>query len=379
MGFFRPTRAEIHIGALRSNFESIKKNLPPDVGIMGMVKADAYGHGAVQISRTLANCGAVSLGVATVEEGLELRESGIHLPVLVLGGLMGVGHAAAGMMVGANLTPVVHSTEVLDFLEATAAAAGKIVSIHLKIDTGMTRLGVMPQSVPAFMSKLGQCSHLRLAGVMTHFSDADSSDWTNLQLELFNGCVGQIEKIAGAIDIWHVANSTALFNGKLTTAAKRGTHWCRPGIALYGASRHMNSHPECELKPVMTLKSKIAMIKSVPAGTQVSYGRTFETKRSSRIGVLPIGYADGYPWALSNSSFVIVGGKRVSVVGSVTMDMVMIDLTDAVETRVGDEVVLLGGQGSDSLFASELGSWARTISYEILCGISKRIPRVYVE
>ena len=367
------------MSSLKSNFEAIKKNLPAQVGIMGMVKADAYGHGAVQISRALANFGAASLGVATVEEGLELRESGIHLPILVLGGLMGVGHAAAGMMVGANLTPVVHSTEVLDFLEATAAAADKIVSIHLKIDTGMTRLGVMPQAVPSFMSKLAQCSHLRLAGVMTHFSDADVSDWTAHQLAIFNDCVGQIEKIAGAIDVWHVANSTALFNGSFMTVAKHGAHWCRPGIALYGASMNMPSHPEYVLKPVMTLKSKIAMIKSVPAGAKVSYGRTFETKRPSKIGVLPIGYADGYPWALSNSSFVLVGGKRIPVVGSVTMDMIMIDLTDANETHVGDEVVLLGSQGSETLFASELGAWAKTISYEILCGISKRIPRVYVE
>ena len=361
--------AEIHLDALRHNYHEIRRLLPPSVRIMAMVKADAYGHGAVQISRVLADLGAAALGVATVEEGLELRESAISAPILVLGGLMGVGTAAAGMMVGANLTPVVHSAEVLDFLEATAKAAGKKIGIHLKVDTGMTRLGVMPQALPHFLNRLKQCTALRLDGVMTHLANADEHEYTSFQLDTFKNCVKEVEKLIGSVPVWHIANSTAIIKGEFLTNASAGEHWVRPGLALYGSK---------PFKPVMTLKSKIAMIKSVPPGTKISYGCTFETKRTSRIGVVPIGYADGYPWALSNRAEVIVCGKRVPVVGRVTMDMTMADLTDLAESHVGDEAVLMGAQGGECILAEKIAELAGTIPYEIFCGISKRMPRVYI-
>lgn len=369
MGFFRPTTAEIDLGALRHNYKEIVKKLPSGVRIMAMVKADAYGHGAVKISQTLCECGSAALGVATVEEGLELRESGINQAVLVLGGLMGVGSAAAGMMVGANLTPVIHSAEVLDFLEATAKASGKAVGVHLKIDTGMTRLGVMPSNLSQVLNKLKICVHLRLDGVMTHFAKADDAEYTSFQLETFKKCAKQVEDIFPNISVWHVANSTAILRGELFSNTRE--QWVRPGLALYGVGSE-------KFKPVMSLRSRIVMIKNVPAGTKISYACTFETKRASRIGVVPIGYADGYPFALSNKAFVLVGGAKLPVVGRVTMDMIMIDLTEAPSSHVGDVVVLMGKQNGKEISVEEIAGLAGTIPYEIFCGISKRMPRVYI-
>ncbi len=378
MGFFRPTNAEIHLDALRHNYHEVVKLLPPSVRIMGMVKADAYGHGAVQTSKVLADLGVASLGVATVEEGLELRESAITAPILVLGGLMGVGSAAAGMMIGANLTPVVHSEDVLGFMEATSHAAGKITGVHLKIDTGMTRLGVMPGSLPHFLNKLKECKSLRLDGVMTHLADASDEGYTSYQQGLFKSCVHQVEEIMGPVPIWHIANSVAIMKEEYLTGATAGEHWVRPGLILYGGNVTSATGKKVTFKPVMMLKSKVVMIKSVPEGTKISYGCTFETKRASRIGVVPIGYADGYPWALSNKAEVLVNGKRVPVVGRVTMDMTMIDLTDTHESHIGDEVVLMGVQNGNRITVEEISSWAGTIPYEIFCGISKRMPRVYL-
>lgn len=378
MGFFRPTVAEINLSNLRYNYKQLTHILKPSVRVMAMVKADAYGHGAVPVSKELAGLGVASLGVATVEEGLELRESGLTSPVLVLGGLMGVGSAAAGMMVGANLTPVVHSAEVLDFLEATASATGKKIGIHLKIDTGMTRLGVMPQALAHLLNRLKMCSSLRLDGVMTHLADAEDIVYTSKQTELFKACVKQVEGVMGAIPIWHIANSMAVFKGEYLTNATAGEHWVRPGLALYGPTPELPGKKE-KFRQVMSLKTRVVMIKSVPSGTKISYGCTFETKRQSRIGVLPIGYADGYPWALSNRAQVLVGGRRVPIVGRVTMDMTMIDLTDSPDVHIGGEVVLMGEQGAEKILVNELASWAGTINYEILCGISKRMPRVYLE
>jgi alanine racemase len=372
MGLFRPTTAEIDLGALRHNYRQVAGMLPPSVRIMAMIKADAYGHGAVQVAKVLSEMGVASLGVATVEEGLELRDSNIKAPVLVLGGLMGVGTAAAGMMVGADLTPVVHSAGVLDFLEATAHAAGKTTGIHLKIDTGMTRLGVLPAGLENLLNKLKTCKSLRLDGVMTHLALAEEEGYTAKQLEIFKNCISQVEKAIGSIPVWHVANSSAIFTGKYLTGASATEHWVRPGHALYGADKP-------GFRQVMSLKSKVVMIKSVTEGTKISYGCTYETRRPSRIGVVPIGYADGYPWALSNKAEALVHGRRVKVVGRVTMDMIMLDLTDISEAHIGDEVVLMGRQGSDQITVNELCGWAGTISYEIWCGISKRMPRVYID
>lgn len=370
---FRPTWAVINLDALEKNYSLIKKRLSDGVKIMAMVKADAYGHGAVPVSKTLEKLGVRALGVATVEEGIELRSAGIGTQILVMGGLMGVGLEASKKMVEAGLTPAIHSTGVLDMLNASAGIAGKRIGVHLKIDTGMGRLGCQPEILPKILERIRNCQNLFIEGVMTHLAQADEEIPSLKQMEIFMSCRRAIEN--EEIPIWHIANSIAIFNGKPIVIPKAKECWVRPGIALYGSL--CGGFETTELNPVMGLISRVVLIKHVPEGAKISYGGTFTTKRPSRIAVVPIGYADGYPWRTSGRASVIIRGKRVNVLGCVTMDMVVIDVTDVGDAMVGDEVVLLGRQGGEMIGVDELAGWAGTIPYEILCGISKRMPRVY--
>jgi len=377
--FFRPTRATIDLAALADNYRTLKRLLPAGVEILAMVKADGYGHGAAPISRTLVDCGACALGVATVEEGLELRNSGITAPILVIGGLMGMGSPASGMMVGADLTPVVHSAEVVDFLEAVCASARNKMAIHIKVDTGMSRLGARPEALPKLLERLSQCKWIYVEGVMTHFANASDTIFTSQQMEIFLESKKHIEEVLGSIDLWHVANSAAILKGEPITIEGAKRCWVRPGIALYGATNGAKLPEGISLKPVMGLESKVALLKHVPAGTCVSYGCTFTAKQASYLAIVPIGYADGYPLSLSGKAEVLIGGRRVPVVGRITMDMIIVDVTGLSKVSVGDDVVLLGSQGNETIGIEELAHHAGTISYEIFCRISKRIPRIYKE
>jgi len=383
--FFRPTCATIDLSALAENFKTVKKLVPRGVEIVAMVKADAYGHGAVPVSRKLVECGAFALGVATVEEGMELRNAGIKEQIIVMGGLMGMGSPASGMMVGADLTPVIHSADVIDFLETVAASAKKRMAVHLKVDTGMSRLGARPEALPKILERLSQCKWIYVEGVMTHLANAAEPEFTSKQTRVFLECKKLIEAKLGEIETWHIANSTAIMRGEPVVIPGAKRCLVRPGIALYGAMNdtpHPDPLPQGErvsLVPVMGLESKVALLKHIPAGTPVSYGCTFVAKRPTYIAIVPIGYADGYPLALSNNADVLIGGRRVPVVGRVTMDMIMVDVTDLPKVSVGDEVVLLGRQGSESISVEELAKKCDTISYEIFCGISKRMPRIYKE
>lgn len=377
--FFRPTCATIDLGALAWNYRTLKKNLPDDASILAMVKADAYGHGAVPVARKLVECGAVALGVATVEEGMELRNAGIREQIIVMGGLMGMGSPASGMMVGAGLTPVVHSAEVIDFLEAVAASAKKRMAVHLKVDTGMSRLGARPEALPRLLDRLSQCKWIYVEGVMTHLANAADRKFSSQQTKVFVESKGLIESKLGPVDLWHIANSTAILRGEPVVIPGSKRCWVRPGIALYGATNGVALPKGVALKPVMALESGVALLKHIPEGTPVSYGCTFVAKRPSYIAIVPIGYADGYHLALSGKAEVLIGGVRCPVVGRVTMDMIMADVTDLKKVSVGDSVVLMGHQGNEYVGVEELAKKCDTISYEIFCGISKRMPRIYKE
>jgi alanine racemase len=375
---YRPTWATVDLAALAHNYGVLKARLPSRVAMMAMVKADAYGHGAVQVSRVLEEQGVRALGVATVEEGIELREAGIATQIVVMGGLMGMGSPASRKMVEANLTPVIHSTGVLPSLEEDAARAGKKISVHLKVDTGMSRLGMRPEVLDAVLARLKECPHLAVEGVMTHLAEADHADISDRQMDVFLACRRRIEEALGPIRIWHIANSAAMLRGMPVDIPDAAEVWARPGLALYGDINglHFAGH---ELTPVMGLESRAVLTKRVPEGARVSYGGTFTTRRPSRLAIVPIGYADGYPWKVSGQAQVLTHGQRVPVVGRVTMDMIVIDVTDVAGLNVGDEVVLLGRQGREQITLHDIASWADTITYEILCGISKRMPRVYRE
>ncbi|MBN1282781.1 MAG: alanine racemase [Proteobacteria bacterium] len=373
---FRPAWATVDLPALSRNFDIIKRLLPSGAGVLAMVKADAYGHGAREISLALERAGARALGVATVEEGIELREFGIRIPILVMSGLMGEGSAASFPMVDANLTPVVHSSGVLDSLEEAAVKAGRTVDVHLKIDSGMSRLGVRPESLPGVIEKLRRCPHLRVEGAMTHLADAGDEDFSSRQLDLFLTCKARIEGALGPVPVWHAANSVAIMRGEALDFPDAGETWVRPGLALFGDCGFDHRLRE-KLSLVMGIESRVMLIKHVPAGAMVSYGCTFKARRPSRLAIVPIGYADGYPWSVSGKARVLVRGRRAPVAGRVTMDMIVLDVTDVEGVSVGDEVVLMGSQGDEFIGLDELAGWAGTIPYEIICGVSKRMPRIY--
>lgn len=337
---------------------------------MAVVKANGYGHGAAVCAPILAEAGADLFGVATVGEAVELRSAGVQKPILVLTGASG---AEVGVLLKERLAvAVIHLGMARDL---AAAARGNRLRVHLKIDTGMGRLGIRPSELPAFLEELRQLGGLEVEGVFSHFGNADdvNQDYSNRQIERFQEALAAVAQ-AGFQPRWiHLANSAATFS-------RPDAHFnlIRPGLALYGLCPPGVAHLDAPrgLRPVLRLVTRILQIKDLPAGEPVSYSQTFITKRPSRIAVLPIGYADGYSRALSNRGYVLIGSQRAPVVGNVCMDLTMVDVTDVPEADVGTEVILFGGQGDRSIPIDEVALWENTISYEVMNRIGKRVPRL---
>jgi alanine racemase len=374
--FLRPTHAVVHRSALHHNLEVLRRERPASAHWLAMVKADAYGHGAVQISKWLLEMGVHALGVATLEEGCTLRQEGIAAPILVMGGFLGEGERAARVCLDFALTPVLHSPEVLRTLNAVAE---RPVVAHLKMDTGMGRLGLRPESLPAMLRAWSQCPRVTCGGVMTHFANAGDPKVLSEQLHVWERCVKGLRAQWGTIPWIHVSNSAAILRHVQPQLLPGETLVVRPGIALYGSSSFagdLKSHP---LKVVMEVKSRVVLTKHAPQGTPVSYMGTYRLPKAGRTAVVPIGYADGYPWAAQGQAQVLVRGKRVPVAGRITMDMIMLDLSHHPDVGVGDEVVMVGTQGSDTITSDDIATWAGTISYEIMCRVGPRVPRVYTE
>lgn len=340
---------------------------------MAVVKANAYGHGAVEITRALLRYGISRVAVVSIEEGMALRQAGINAPIVVLGPLF---PEQIADLLAHQLTPVIGDLSILTPL---ADAAGRLKSaypIHLKVDTGMSRLGLPTADADKWLSNSLWGHPLQIEGVMTHLADTDGVDpeTTEQQLRSFCQVLSKIEQRGWRVPLIHATNSAGLIRFPQSHFSL-----VRPGITLYGYHTLPSSVAAPSFKPVLSLRSTIAQIKTVEAGGTVSYNGTFIASRRSRIAVLPIGYADGYSRRLSNRGKVLVHGRRASVVGLVCMDMVMIDVTDVPSSQVGDEVVLIGQQGTDAIWADEIARWTDTIPYEVLCGIGPRIPRIYRE
>lgn len=367
----RPTLCFVNHHALRWNLRQIRERVGAKVKILAMVKANAYGHGAAAVAKTLAGAGADAFGVATLEEGIELRQSGVRAPVLVLAGAY---DDQLADFFAHSLTPVVHDLGQLKTLEKSVQKRGTTLNVQLKIDTGMGRLGLVAAECATWIGELKKLSALKIEAVFSHFSHAESveGDYTRKQLEIFNRIVERLraENIPPALV--HFANSAATI-----TLPAAYFDMVRPGIMLYGIYPSPAMASEISLKPVLEWKTKILQLKKVPAGASISYGQTFLTKRESIIATLPIGYADGYPRLLSNRGEVLVGGQRASVAGRVCMDLTMVDVTDIRNVKQGDEVVLLGRQGAAEISADRIAAWANTISYEILTSIGARVPRIH--
>ena len=372
----RPTIAEIDLGALRHNYAVIRRAVRPECGILAVVKADAYGHGFMDVSQELERLGVAAFGVAFLAEGIQLRKSGIDRPVLILGGIY---PGQERKCVGFNL-----STAVFDIAQARAldAVAGRLyrkAKIHVKIDTGMGRLGVPAGEAAGFFRQLQDLPNIEIEGIFSHFAVADELDdsgiaYTARQLELFRAAVAAARECGFAPRYLHIANSAATFGLELPEC-----NLIRPGIALYGALPSGDFAGRLDLQPVMALKSRIAMLKWIEAGTSVSYARRYTAAGRTLVASVPVGYADGYRRSLTNRGEVLVRGVRAPVIGTVCMDWIMLDVTGVPDVAVGDEVVLLGrDRAGNAIQAEELAAWSQTITYEFFCGISKRVPRIYL-
>ena len=367
----RPTFCFIDLDALRWNLRQVREKVGAPVKILSMVKANAYGHGAPAVSRALAAEGSDSFGVATVEEGVELRRAGIRLPILVLAGAY---LDQLDQFFENNLTPVVHEIDGLRRLDRAVHSRGTSLNVHLKIDTGMGRMGILAAEIESWAAELKNLRALKLEGIFSHFSHAESveGDYTQKQLELFQSVVTRLRSEGISPPLTHLANSAAII-----TLPSAYFEMVRPGLMLYGVYPSPAMAKQISLKPVLSWTTRILQLKKVPSGSSISYGQTFVTTRDSLIATLPIGYADGYPRLLSNRGEVLAKGKRAPVAGSVCMDLTMIDVTDIGGIQQGDEVVLLGRQGDAEVSADEIAAWSNTISYEILTSIGARVPRIY--
>ena len=369
-GIYRATLAVIDLDAIGHNLRVLRSLLPRSVSICAIVKADAYGHGAVPVSKELEAQGIEGFGVATVEEGLELRRAGIQRPIMVLG----VGFSGIETAQQHGLAPVVYSPGTAQRIAEAARRMKKPLSVHLKIDTGMGRLGLLAEEWQGVLEDLRASPWIEVEGIATHFSSADSdAEFTRTQLDRFRRAVEQTRGIREApVSQIHAANSAGLVNHP-----KSAFTMVRPGLLLYGSYPEPGLRHKITVRPAMTFRTHVLYVKSLPPGSPVSYGQTFHTKRASRIATLAVGYADGYRRDLSNRGWVLIRGHRVPVVGNVTMDLTMVDVTDIPDASEGDEVILFGpGQGT-CLPVEDLAEEIGTISYELLCAVSRRVPRIY--
>jgi alanine racemase len=364
----RPTVATVDLNALEHNYREVTRRTGGRK-VLAVVKAQAYGHGAVPVARRLVELGSHMLGVALVEEGRDLRAAGITAPVLVMGPVF---PEQAGVIASAKLTPVVYTLTVARALSDAVAGAGTMLAVHVKIDTGMGRIGISPEEAVEFIATISRLPGIIVEGLMTHFADADLRDkqFAAAQMDRFGSLLADLEARGIAIPLRHAANSAAVleYDRALLTMV-------RPGLMLYGYNP-LESRVSADLHPVLGLVTRIAFLKKVAAGVPISYGRTFVTRRESLIATIPVGYADGYSRGLSNKGEALVRGTRVPVAGRVCMDMTMLDVTDVPGVAEGDEVVLIGSQGSERITADDIAAKTGTISYEVLCGISGRVPRI---
>ncbi len=370
----RPTWAEINLENLAHNFRVIKAAVGPAVAIMPAVKADAYGHGAVECARVLETEGAAWFAVALPEEGTQLREAGIAKPILALGGFW---EGQEEFLIEQRITPVMFRLDLLDRLNRAAQQAGVIFDYHIKVDTGLGRLGVPFVEFEKFIIETKRFQNLKLDGVMTHCASADAADgveFTERQLRLFEDALTLVRQ-QGFNPQWiHAANSGAAHG-----FPEARQNLVRLGGVLWGIWRDSTRRDIAPLdwRPVMSLHSQIILVKTVPSGTPLGYGGTFTTQRESRIATLAIGYEDGLPRALSNCGRVLVRGRLAPIVGRISMDLTLIDVTEVTDATPGDEVVIIGRQGEQEITAEAIAAQIDTISYEITCGISDRVPRSY--
>lgn len=367
----RPTRAEINLTILHSNLKNIRHKLAVNTQVMGIVKANAYGHGLVEISKSLVQNGIEYLGVGFIEEGIQLRTAGITSPILVLGGVFG---DQVEKFLAFDFEITVSSLELAQRInDEVAKNNGRKARVHMKIDTGMERLGIHSEHAVEFVEKVARLPKLDIVGIFSHFASSEKdTSFTQYQLQQFTSVLEQLKKKKIEIPFKHIANSGAILNG-----SESYFNLARPGILLYGIYPSKEIQKTISVIPILSLKSKIVYLKDVAANKSISYGRTYFTNRTSRIATIPIGYGDGYFRTLSNNVDVLIHGKRFSSVGTICMDQMMLDVTDGENIHVGDDVTLIGKDGNEEIKVEELAEKVGTNSYEVLTNISTRVPRFF--
>ena len=367
----RPTYATVNLTALAHNLSCIKRYLSPGCEILAVVKANAYGHGGADMAQALARQGIGRFAVASLDEGIALRQAGLSASIVVLGALL---EEQVSDLVAHQLTPVVSDGGILPTLAKAARSQPAPYPIHLKVETGMGRLGFSPEELLSLLDNPILGSPLQVEGMMTHLADADGPDnaFTKRQLGAFRAMLEQVRQRGLTLPLVHAANSAAIVR-----YPEAHFSLVRPGIMLYGYHTLPATIPAPDLRPILSLRTTIVQLRTIPRGGTVSYNGTFAAQRPTRIAVLPIGYADGYSRRLSHRGSVLIQGRRAPIVGLVCMDMIMVDVTDLAPVRVGEIVTLIGQQGGESIWADEVAGWIGTIPYEILCGIGSRVPRLY--
>ncbi len=374
-----PTWCELDLKALTHNFEQLQKlatkNMSHSLGVMPVIKADAYGHGMLQVAESLSECGCKYLGVSNVSEGVNLRVAGFKQKILLFESTL---VSEAKDIIEYKLTPTVCALEMAHALDHCAHQAGLQIPVHIKVDTGMGRLGVNEDQALGFVQSIQQdCPNLILEGIYTHLPVADTDrDFTIGQMRRFRDMVYSLENQFITFSYVHAGNSMGLGDYKTELF-----NLARPGIMLYGVYPLEDLKKKIHLKPVMTVKTRIIFVQTIAKGRGVSYGHTFKAKEDITVAILPIGYSNGYLRSLSNKAFVLIAGVRCPVVGRVTMDQIIVDITAVTLSgntpKIGDEAVIMGVQKGATISVDEVAHWADTISYEILCSLGNRLPRVY--
>lgn len=367
-----PTWAEIDLDAVQANIHAFQQFTGPRVEIIAVVKANAYGHGAVQVSHSAIAAGATRLAVARLVEGMELRQAGLTAPILVMGYIPEDG---VRRVVEYNLTPCPITTDFIQALSGLAAAEGRSIPVHLKVDSGLSRFGLLPEEILPFARAVIGLPGLRLEGLFTHFATADALDesYARKQLGIFQDVLGSLQAAGIEVPLVHAANT-----GITMRYPEAHFNAIRPGIGIYGLPPSDEYPPAFELRPVLSLKSQISRIRQLPAGTSISYGCTYITPEDMPVGLVTIGYGDGLHRLLSNRGAVLVGGRRAPILGRVAMDNIIVDLRGIPDVQMNDEVVIIGRQGDETISADEVARQVETINYEVTTSLLPRVERVFL-
>ena len=369
MRFYRPTFAEIDLGAIRHNLEIVSHIVKGDTKILGVVKADAYGHGIKEVSKAIVDY-VDYFGVASLDEAAILRRIGIQKPILVIGAILP--EEIEGVL-KFNVIQTVSDLDIPKRLSKLAQSMNKKVKVHVKIDTGMGRLGFWHEEAIGFIKKIARLKNIIIDGIFTHFPNAEADKvFTYNQIKNFKRLIEKLWDNDIYIPIKHTANSIALIDFK-----DSHMNMVRPGLMMYGIYPKESLMKNILLRPALTLKTKITYLKSMPKGRSISYGMTYMTRKLTKIATIPVGYGDGYSRHFSNKAQVLVNGTRCSIVGRVCMDMCMVEVGHIENVKVGDDVILIGSQGDEIIRAEGLARLINTIPYEVLCNIGHRVPRIY--